>query len=74
MAEGRTADETAEKGTDMATEERTDWAELRRQRMAEPGAAEADDAARLAFELGAAVRALRDERGWSSPSWPRRQG
>jgi len=33
--------------------------------MAEPGAGEAYDAARLAFELGAAVRELRDARGWS---------
>ncbi|GAA5174787.1 hypothetical protein GCM10023321_79430 [Pseudonocardia eucalypti] len=33
--------------------------------MAEPGAAEAYEAARLAFELGAAVRELRLARGWS---------
>jgi transcriptional regulator with XRE-family HTH domain len=33
--------------------------------MAEPGAAEAYDAARLAFELGRAVRELRERRGWS---------
>jgi transcriptional regulator with XRE-family HTH domain len=33
--------------------------------MAEPGAAEAYDASRLAFELGRAVRELRDRRGWS---------
>jgi ribosome-binding protein aMBF1 (putative translation factor) len=48
----------------MATE-RTDWAELRQRRMSEPGAAEAYGAARLAFELGAAVRGLREEHGWS---------
>ena len=35
--------------------ERGDWAAMRERRMAEPGAAEAYDAARLAFELGAAV-------------------
>lgn len=39
--------------------------ELRDRRMAEPGAVEAYDAARLAFELGAAVRGLRVARGWS---------
>lgn len=33
--------------------------------MAEPGAAEAYDAARLAFELGRSVRELREEQGWS---------
>jgi transcriptional regulator with XRE-family HTH domain len=33
--------------------------------MAEPGAAEAYEAARLAFELGAAVRGLREQRGWT---------
>jgi ribosome-binding protein aMBF1 (putative translation factor) len=34
-------------------------------RTAEPGAAEAYQAARLAFELGCAVRTLREKRGWS---------
>jgi ribosome-binding protein aMBF1 (putative translation factor) len=46
-------------------DERTDWATMRDRRMAEPGAAEAYDAARLAFELGRAVRELRERRGWS---------
>ena len=32
--------------------DRADWAAMRDRRMAEPGAAEAYDAARLAFELG----------------------
>lgn len=45
--------------------ERESWEQLRDRRMAEPGAAEAYEAARLAFELGAAVRELRLERGWS---------
>ncbi len=45
--------------------ERTDWAALRERRMNEPGAAEAYDATRLAFELGRAVRELRERRGWS---------
>jgi ribosome-binding protein aMBF1 (putative translation factor) len=45
--------------------ERTDWSGLRDRRMAEPGAAEAYDASRLAFELGRAVRELRERHGWS---------
>ncbi|WP_305788242.1 helix-turn-helix domain-containing protein [Symbioplanes lichenis] len=45
--------------------ERGDWAVMRDRRLAEPGAAEAYEAARLAFELGAAVRELREGRGWS---------
>ncbi len=45
--------------------ERTGWDALRERRMGEPGAAEAYDATRLAFELGAAVRELRERRGWS---------
>lgn len=44
---------------------RSNWAAMRERRMAEPGAAEAYDAARLAFELGAAVRELRERHGWS---------
>lgn len=42
-----------------------DWAALRERRLAEPGAAEAYEAARLAFELGRSVRELRERRGWS---------
>jgi ribosome-binding protein aMBF1 (putative translation factor) len=45
--------------------ERESWSEVRGRRMAEPGAAEAYETARLAFELGAAVRELRVTRGWS---------
>ncbi|MBO4208903.1 helix-turn-helix domain-containing protein [Micromonospora echinofusca] len=45
--------------------DRTDWSAMRDRRMAEPGAVEAYDAARLAFELGRAVRELRERRGWS---------
>lgn len=33
--------------------------------MTEPGAAEAYETARLAYELGRSIRALREERGWS---------
>jgi ribosome-binding protein aMBF1 (putative translation factor) len=47
------------------TEERSDWGALRERRMAEPGAAEAYEAARLAFELGRRVRELREKHGWS---------
>jgi ribosome-binding protein aMBF1 (putative translation factor) len=45
--------------------ESSGWAAMRERRMAEPGAAEAYDAARLAFELGRSVRELRERRGWS---------
>ncbi|MCP2169300.1 helix-turn-helix domain-containing protein [Goodfellowiella coeruleoviolacea] len=45
--------------------ERADWAELRARRMAEPGAAAAYEAARRAFELGKAVREMREQRGWT---------
>lgn len=42
-----------------------DWRQLRDRRMAEPGAEEAYEAARIAFELGRTVREVREERGWS---------
>lgn len=45
--------------------ERARWAELRDRRMAEPGAAEAYEAARVAYELGKAVREKREQQGWS---------
>ncbi|MGH3694549.1 MAG: helix-turn-helix domain-containing protein [Pseudonocardiaceae bacterium] len=45
--------------------ERESWSALRDRRMSEPGASEAYEATRLAFELGAAVRELRLGRGWS---------
>lgn len=48
----------------MATS-RTSWSELRDRRMSEPGAAEEYDATRLAYELGVAVRELRERHGWS---------
>jgi ribosome-binding protein aMBF1 (putative translation factor) len=44
---------------------RADWSALRERRMAEPGAAEAYEAARIAFELGQTVRGLRERNGWS---------
>ena len=43
----------------------TGWDEVRGRRMGEPGAAAAYDATRRAFELGAAVRTMREERGWT---------
>jgi ribosome-binding protein aMBF1 (putative translation factor) len=51
--------------TETTGSRREPWSELRAQRMAEPGAEEAYEAARLAFELGAGVRELRLARGWS---------
>src|ERR1700738_2893737 len=45
--------------------DRGDWQELRARRVAEPGAVDAYGAARLAFELGRTVRALREEKDWS---------
>jgi ribosome-binding protein aMBF1 (putative translation factor) len=44
---------------------RTSWSELRDRRMSEPGAADEYDATRLAYELGVAVRELRERHGWS---------
>jgi ribosome-binding protein aMBF1 (putative translation factor) len=45
--------------------ERSNWKTLRERRMRDPGAAEAHHAAKLAYELGRTVRALREQRGWS---------
>ncbi|MBQ1048102.1 helix-turn-helix transcriptional regulator [Micromonospora sp. C51] len=53
---------------------RSDWASLRERRMAEPGAAEAYDATRLAFELGCAIRELRERRGWSQAQLAKESG
>jgi ribosome-binding protein aMBF1 (putative translation factor) len=41
------------------------WTGMRERRLGEPGAMEAYEATRLAFELGAAVRELRLARSWS---------
>jgi ribosome-binding protein aMBF1 (putative translation factor) len=45
--------------------DRTDWSIVRDRRMAEPGAAEAYESARIAHELGRTVRQLRERLGWS---------
>ncbi|WP_068055348.1 helix-turn-helix domain-containing protein [Nocardia xishanensis] len=45
--------------------ERSDWSEIRDRRMQEPGAEEAYAAARLAYQLGRAIRQMREDRGWS---------
>jgi ribosome-binding protein aMBF1 (putative translation factor) len=49
----------------IAMTERTDWNDLRGRRMAEPGAADAYEAARLAYELGRTVREMREAHGWT---------
>ncbi|KAA9374422.1 MULTISPECIES: helix-turn-helix domain-containing protein [Microbispora] len=54
--------------------EQETWRELRDRRMAEPGAAEAYEAARLAYELGRAVRVMREARGWSQNDLAREAG
>ncbi|MFD2418091.1 helix-turn-helix domain-containing protein [Amycolatopsis pigmentata] len=45
--------------------ERTDWKSLRDRRLTEHGAEDAYEAARVAFELGKAVRELRESRNWT---------
>ncbi len=50
------------------------WEELRGRRMAEPGATEAYDAARLAFELRKRVRELRMQQGLSQTELANRAG
>jgi hypothetical protein len=52
---------------------RESWSGLRERRMAEPGAEEAYEATRLAFELGAAVRECGWRGGGVRRSWRRRQ-
>lgn len=49
----------------MTVAERSDWRQLRDRRMSEPGAEEAYEAARIAFELGRSVREAREQREWS---------
>ena len=55
-------------------QERSSWEAIRERRMAEPGATEAYDATRLAFELGRAVRELREQRGRSQSQLAKASG
>ncbi|MEO3808743.1 helix-turn-helix transcriptional regulator [Sphaerisporangium sp. B11E5] len=50
------------------------WQELKGRRMAEPDAAEAYEATRLAYELGKAVRGMREGRGWTQSDLAREAG
>ena len=45
--------------------ERTSWSEIRDRRMSESGATEAYQVAALAYELGRAVRGLREQHDWT---------
>ena len=54
--------------------DRADWADVRDRRMGEPGARDAYHAARVAHELGRAVRQLREQRGWNQTELARAAG
>ena len=54
--------------------ERSDWASVRDRRMAELGAQEAYQATALAYQLGRAVRELRQRREWSQTDLARAAG
>ncbi|KFZ83395.1 XRE family transcriptional regulator [Amycolatopsis sp. MJM2582] len=54
--------------------ERNDWRRLRERRMTEPGAADAYEAAKLAYVLGKTVREMREGRGWSQATLATRAG
>ncbi|WP_182908215.1 helix-turn-helix domain-containing protein [Microbispora sp. H13382] len=54
--------------------EQESWRELRDRRMSEPGAVAAHEAARLAYELGKTIRAMRETRGWSQSDLARVAG
>ena len=53
--------------------DRTSWTELRRE-LGVDRVHPAYDAARIAFELGAEVRTLREQRGWSQTELASRAG
>lgn len=55
-------------------DERSSWAEMRAEVMARPGAGAAYEAARIRFELGAAVRDLRENRGLTQAELADRAG
>ena len=50
------------------------WIDLRGRRMAEPGAESAYQGARLAFDVGVSVRALREQRGLRQSQLARSSG
>ena len=50
------------------------WATMRERRLADPGAAEAYNDARLAFELGRSLRELGERRGWSQTQLAKTSG
>ena len=50
------------------------WAEIKRQRGDDPEVKAGYEKARLAFDLGVQVRALREQRGWSQQELARRAG
>ncbi len=52
----------------------SDWKSILDRRMAEPGANEAYLATKLAFELGASVRAMREAKGMTQKDRPTPQG
>jgi len=52
--------------------QRGDWQELRDRRIAEPGATEAYDVTRLAYQLGRRVRELREQLGLSQTTLAKR--
>ncbi|MEV0340967.1 helix-turn-helix transcriptional regulator [Nocardia sp. NPDC050713] len=54
--------------------ERKSWADLRSELMDRPGAGAAYEAARIRFELGAAVRARREELGMTQAELAERAG
>ena len=53
---------------------RADWTAIRDDRLTEPGAVDAYEATRLAFELGVEVRRLREAKGWSQAQLARAAG
>lgn len=54
--------------------EQEGWRELRDRRRAEPGAIEAYEATRLAYELGKTVRGMREKLGWTQSDLARESG
>ena len=54
--------------------DRHSWEELRERWLSEPGAADAYEAAKLAYQLGVVVRELREAKGWSQTQLAREAG